>query len=377
MFSTMLMTLSVSSPVFSADAPRKLRVYIGTYNARTSEGIYLSELDLTTGAMTDPQLAGKAVNASFLGVHPTKKFLYAVSEISDIDGKKTGGISAFAIDPASGQLTLINQQSSAGAGPCHLVVDAAGKNVLVANYGGGSIAALPIVADGKLSPASSAIQHVGASVNPQRQTAPHAHSINLDAKNKFAFAADLGLDQVLVYKFDGTKGLLTPNDPPFVKVAEGAGPRHFAFHPSGKFAYVINEIGNTVTAFGYNGDKGQLAEIQTLSTLPPDFTGTSYTAEVVVHPSGKFLYGSNRGHNSLAVYAIDEKTGKLTSLEFPLVGGKVPRNFNVDPTGKFILVGNQDDDTISVMQVQPAGTLKLLRNDVPAPMPVCIKFVTP
>lgn len=372
-----LMSLSLSSASLAADAPSKLRVYIGTYNGRTSEGIYLAELDLKTGAVSDPKLAGKAVNASFLGVHPTKKFLYAVSEISDSNGKKTGGVSAFAVDEKTGQLTLLNQQSSEGGGPCHLVVDAAGKNVLVANYGGGSVAALPIGADGKLSPASSSIQHKGSSVNPQRQTAPHAHSINLDAKNLFAFAADLGLDQVLIYKFDPTKGSLAPHDPPFAKVAGGAGPRHFAFHPSGKFAYVINEIGNTVTAFGYDADKGKLTEIQTISTLPKDFEGTSYTAEVVVHPSGKYLYGSNRGHNSLAVYTVNEQSGKLMLLEVPLVGGKVPRNFNVDPTGKYVLVGNQDDDTISVMRVQADGKLKLLRNDVPTPMPVCIKFVVP
>lgn len=359
----------------AADAPQKFRVYIGTYNARDSKGIYLAELDVAKGTLSDPVLAGEAVNASFLGVHPTKKFLYAVSEITADDGKKSGGVSAFAVDPATGKLTLLNQQSSEGGGPCHLVVDAAGKNVLVANYGGGSVAALPIGADGKLAKASSSIQHKGKSVNPQRQESPHAHSINLDAQNKFAFAADLGLDQVLVYKFDPSKGSLAPNDPPFAKVAGGAGPRHFAFHPSGKFAYVINEIGNTVTAFQYDAAKGTLTEIQTISTLPADFTGTSYTAEVVVHPSGKYLYGSNRGHNSLAAYAVDAETGKLTLLEVPSVGGKVPRNFNVDPTGKYVLVGNQDDDTISLLAVQPDGKLKLLRNDVPAPMPVCIKFV--
>lgn len=366
-----LMTINLSLSSLAADAPSRFRVYIG------GKGLWLGEFDASTGKLSDPQQVSDIDGGGFFGIHPSKKFLYAVGTITTDDGQKTGGVSAFAVDPQTGKLTLLNQQSSVGGGPCHLVVDAAGKNVLVANYGGGSVAALPIGADGKLAPASASIQHKGSSVNPQRQTAPHAHSINLDAQNKFAFAADLGLDQVLVYKFDSTKGSLSPNDPPFAKVAGGAGPRHFAFHPTGKYAYVINEIGNTVTAFGYSAEKGTLTEIQTISTLPKDFDGTSYTAEVVVHPTGKYLYGSNRGHNSLAVYTVDEKTGKLTLLEVPLVGGKVPRNFNVDPTGKFVLVGNQDDGTISVMQVQADGKLKLLRNDVPVATPICIKFVAP
>lgn len=366
-----IMTMSLSAAALAADAPSKFRVYIG------GKGLWLGEFDASTGKLTDPQQVSDIDGGGFFAIHPSKKFLYAVGTITANDGQKTGGVSAFAVDEKSGKLTLLNQQSSVGGGPCHVVVDAAGKNVLVANYGGGSVAALPIGVDGKLSPARSSIQHKGSSVNPQRQTAPHAHSINLDAKNKFAFAADLGLDQVLVYKFDGAKGALVPNDPPFAKVADGAGPRHFAFHPTGKYAYVINEIGNTVTAFGYDSEKGTLTEIQTISTLPKDFDGTSYTAEVVVHPTGKYLYGSNRGHNSLAVYSIDEKTGKLTLLEVPLVGGKVPRNFNVDPTGKFILVGNQDDNTISVMRVESDGNLKLLRSDVPVATPICIKFVAP
>lgn len=361
--------------VEGADVSMKYRVYIGTYNSEKSEGIYQSEFDVATGVLSEAQLAGKANRASFLAIHPTKKYLYAVSEISDVGGKKSGGVSAFAIDPKSGNLTLLNQEPSEGDGPCHLVVDAAGKNVLVANYGGGSVAALAIGADGKLAKSVSFLQHHGHSVNPQRQKEPHAHSINLDPQNKFAFAADLGLDQVLIYKFDGAAAKLTPNDPPFAKVAPGAGPRHFAFHTSGKFAYVINEMGNTVTVFAYDATHGKMTEIQMISTLPADFQETSYTAEVVVHPSGKYLYGSNRGHNSLAVYAIDQATGKLTSLEFPLVGGGVPRNFNVDPTGQYVLVGNQDDDTISVMKVGGDGRLTLLRNDVPAPRPVCIKFV--
>ncbi len=359
------------------ETPKKLRVYIGSYSSPTSLGIYLSELDLATGALTDAKLAGKVVSPSFLAIHPTKKFLYAVSEISDRGGKKTGGVSAFAIDPASGELTLLNAESSEGGGPCHVSVDSSGKNVLVANYGGGSVASYHLGADGKLSPAVSAIQHHGSSVNPQRQKEPHAHSFNFDPQGRYAFAADLGLDQVLIYKVDAETGKLTPNDPPFVKVAPGAGPRHFAFHPTGKYAYVINEIGNTVTAFSYDAERGRLTEIQTISTLPADYKDVSHTAEVVVHPSGNYVYGSNRGHDSLAVYTVDAATGKLTLWEIAPTGGKTPRNFNVDPTGQFVLVGNQDNDTISVHRVGADGKLKLLRNDVRAPKPVCIKFVAP
>lgn len=363
--------------VSGADMPKKLRVYIGSFSGPDSLGVYLSELDLSTGALTDAKLAGKAVSPGFLAIHPTKKFLYSVSQIPGADGKQIGGVSAFAIDPATGELTFLNAHSSEGAGPCHVSVDPAGKNVLVANYGGGSVASLHIGPDGKLAPATSAIQHHGSSVNPQRQTAPHAHSFNFDPQGRYAFAADLGLDQVLIYKVDTETGKLTPNDPPFVKVAPGAGPRHFAFHPNGKNAYVINEIGNTVTAFTYDADHGRLTEIQTISTLPADYKQVSHTAEVVVHPSGKYVYGSNRGHDSLAVYTVDPATGRLTLLEIVATGGREPRNFNVDPTGQFVLVGNQNDNTISVHRVQPDGKLKLIRNDVPAPKPVCIKFVVP
>ncbi|MCS6863066.1 MAG: lactonase family protein, partial [Abditibacteriales bacterium] len=311
----------------------KLMVYVGTYTGTKSKGIYVFEMDYTSGAVSPARLAGEAIHPSFLAIHPNGRFLYAVGEVSDFAGKKSGGVSAFAIDASTGHLTLLNQQSSGGAGPCHLVVDNAGKNVLVANYGGGSVAVLPIQADGTLREASCFIQHTGKSVNPQRQEAPHAHSINLDAANRFAFVADLGLDKVLIYRFDAAKGTLTPNDPPAATVAPGAGPRHFAFHPSGRYAYVINEMGNTVTAFHYDAQKGILTEIQTLSTLPQGYTDVSHTAEVQVHPSGKFLYGSNRGHDSIAIYSIDQNTGRLSLVNIVSTQGKTPRNFGIDPTG--------------------------------------------
>jgi 6-phosphogluconolactonase len=317
-------------------------------------------------------------NPSFLAIHPGTKFLYAVSEVSDAGGKPTGAVAAFAIDPKSGKLKLLNQQSSQGAGPCHLNVDRAGKNVLVANYGGGSCAVLPIGADGKLGEATAAIQHKGKSVNPQRQEGPHAHSINLDSANRFAFVADLGLDEVLVYRFDSTKGSLTPNDPPAGKVAPGAGPRHFAFHPAGKYAYVINEMASTVTAFAYDPERGTLQELQSITTLPAGFSGNTSTAEVVVHPSGRFLYGSNRGHDSLAIFKIDEATGKLTAAGHQLTGGKTPRNFAIDPSGKWLLAENQGSGTIVVFKIDSqTGGLSETGHVLKVGSPVCVRMVKP
>lgn len=370
--------LALSGEVWAADAPQKLRVYIGGYTGEKSKGVHLSELDLATGQLSPAVLAGEAVNPSFLALHPTGKFMYSVGEIEVAGGQKTGGVNAFAVDAASGQLSLLNQQPSEGAGPCHLVVDATGKAVLVANYGGGSVASLPIGPDGKLGQAASAIQHKGQSVDPQRQEKPHGHSINLDLANRFAFAADLGLDEILVYRFDPEKATLTPNDPPFAKVAGGAGPRHFAFHTSGKFAYVINEMGNTITAFDYDAEKGILREIQTIATLPAEYKDPSYTAEVVVHPSGKFVYGSNRGHDSIAMFSVDAATGKLTALGQEPCGGKWPRNFNVDPTGKYLLSANQNSDDITVFAIdQETGKLKPTGHKLSIAAPSCVKFVVP
>lgn len=351
------------------------RVYFGTYTGKDSKGIYVATFDAETGKLGEPQLAAETVNPSFVAIHPSRKFLYAVGEIADFQGKKTGGVSAFAIDATTGKLTLLNQQSSEGTGPCHVVVDKLGKTVLVANYGGGSCASLPVAADGTLGKAASAIQHKGSSIDKGRQEAPHAHSINLDAANKYAFCADLGLDKILIYKFDPTTSTLTPNDPPAGVVAPGSGPRHFSFHPSGKFAYVCNEMTSTITAFAYNAETGALTELHTLSTIPQPTPGNS-TAEIVVHPSGKFVYVSNRGHDSLAMYAIDPSTGKLTSLGNAPTGGKTPRNFNIDPTGKWILAANQSSGTVVVHAVdQATGKLTPTGQSIAVGAPVCVRFV--
>ncbi len=357
--------------------PDKLRVYIGTYTGANSKGIYLSQLDLKTGELSEPQLAAEIENPSFLAIHPSRRYLYAVGELSNFNGQKGGAVSAFAIDEKTGRLTLLNQQSSGGGGPCHVVVDQPGKHVLTANYGGGSVCVLPIDGDGRLGSATAFVQHEGSGANPQRQDRPHAHSINLDAANRFAVAADLGLDKVLVYRFDAQKGTLAPNDPPFAAVAAGAGPRHFAFHPNGRNAYVINEIHLTVTAFAYDAEHGVLKEIQTLSTIPAgtDTKGLS-TAEVVVHPSGKFLYGSNRGHDTIAIFTIDQDTGKLTAVGHEPTGGKTPRNFAVDPTGTFLLAENQASGTIVVFRIDPkTGELDPTGDTIEVPSPVCVRML--
>ena len=361
-----------------AAAPKKLRVYFGTYTGARSKGIYHSTLDLASGQLSPPQLAAEIKSPSFVAIHPSRKFLYAVSEISDFQGKPLGGVSAFAIDAASGNLTLLNQQSSEGAGPCHLVVDAAGKNALVANYGGGSVAALPIDSTtGKLSAASASIQHTGSGVNKSRQEKPHAHSINLDAKNRFAFAADLGLDKVLIYRFDAEKGSLVANDPPAGVLAPGSGPRHFAFHPSGLYAFVNNEMTSSVTAFKYDAEKGALTEVHTVSTLPNEVKGNS-TAETVVHPSGKFVYVSNRGHDSIAIFTFDEASGKLAVAGHCLTGGKTPRNFNVDPTGQFLLAANQGTNDVFSFRIDSAtGQLTATGSKIEVGSPVCVRFISP
>ncbi len=353
---------------------QEMWVYVGTYNQHGSKGIYRFDFDPATGKLSGRTLAAEATNPSFLAIAPDCKHLYSVDEVADFNGKKSGAVSAFAIEPDGG-LKRLNAESSMGTGPCHLVADKAGKHVLAANYGSGSACVLPIGEDGKLGPATSSQQHKGTSVNPQRQEGPHAHSINLDAANRFAVVADLGLDKVFVYRYDADKGTITPNEPPATKVTGGSGPRHFAFHPNGKNAYVINEMTCTVTAFNYDAEKGVLTEIQTLPTLPRPVQAGDSTAEVQVHPSGKFLYGSNRGHNSIAVFKIDAD-GKLTHVGNESTHGKTPRNFGIDPTGNWLIAANQDSDTLVVFRVDTrTGELTSMAPAVEVPMPVCVKFL--
>jgi 6-phosphogluconolactonase len=357
-------------------AAQSMRVYVGTYTEGKSQGIYLLDLDLGSGALSEPKLAAKATNPSFLAIHPDRRFLYAVSEVSNFGGRKTGAVSAFKINERDGTLTQFDQESSDGEGPCYVVLDREGKYLLVANYGGGTVAVYPLGPGGEMGPACSVIKHKGSGAVPRRQAAPHAHSINLDADNKFAIAADLGLDKLLVYRFHGLTGTLVPNDPPFASLAPGSGPRHFAFHTDGHHAYVINEISSTITAFDYDSSLGVLKELQTISTLPEGYKGNNSTAEIQVHPSGKFVYGSNRGHNSIAMFAVHESTGKLRALGQESTQGKTPRNFAIDPTGTYLLAENQASDTIVVFRIDPkTGLLEATGHTANVPVPVCVKMM--
>jgi 6-phosphogluconolactonase len=328
-------------------------VYFGTYTGGASKGIYQARFDPAMGRITAPQLAAEVVSPAFLAVHPDRPLLYAVNEVGSFKGQPGGAVSAFLIDAETGGLTLLNQESSRGGGPCHLTVDPSGRGVMVANYGGGSIAVLPFRPGGELGPATTFVQHSGSGVNAQRQAAPHAHGIYVDPASQFVFVPDLGLDRVLVYRWEPATQRLEPNDPAAAVLAPGAGPRHFVFHPGGRFAYVINELLNTVTAFAYDPQSGSLRELQTITTLPEGFRGENSTAEIAVHPSGRFLYGSNRGHDSLVTYLIDATTGKLSLVGHSATGGRTPRNFAIEPSGGWILVANQDSNNIVVFRVDP------------------------
>jgi len=374
-FFCLLMDRCSVDTCWAAPAPRQFYVYVGTYTGKESKGIYLLELDLAAGKLSAPGLVAEAVNPSFLAIHPDEKHLYAVNEINLMGGQRSGAVTAFSIDPQTGQLKPLNQQASGGTGATHLRVDPTGRNILVANYGGGSVAALPIQADGKLKEASCVIQHQGSSINPQRQKEPHAHSIYSDAKGQFAYAADLGLDKIMIYRLDASSGIMTPNSIPFAKVSPGAGPRHMAFLHSRKRAYVINEMASTITAFECDNEQGGLKEFQTLSTLPSDFKGESSTAEIQIHPSGKFLYGSNRGHDSLALFYIDVQTGKLTPAGYEPTRGKNPRHFAIDPTGQYLIAANQSSNNLVLFRVNPkTGQLSYLQ-EIHVPVPVCVEFV--
>jgi len=311
-------------------------------------------------------------------VHPTGLFLYAVGEVDDAQGQRAGAVSSFSLNGRTGELAPLNQQTSGGTGPCHLSVDATGKCALVANYGSGSIAALPIHRDGSLGTAATTIQHTGASVNPQRQAGPHAHFIIPSPDNRLALTCDLGLDKVLLYQLDPVAAKLTTNNPAFAVVAHGAGPRHLAFSADGKYVYVINEMALTITLFSYDPANAVLFEAQTISTLPAGSTATSKDscAEIAIHPTGRFLYGSNRGHDSIAVFSIDQRTGRLTLVQHESTQGKTPRHFAIDPTGGWLLVENQNSDSVVVFGIDPAtGKLAATGQTVTVGSPVCAVFV--
>jgi 6-phosphogluconolactonase len=365
--------VTVTSPATPAAPP--LRVWVGTYTGTGSRGIYRFAFDPASGERTPPALAGETANPSFLAFHPGGRFLYAVNELKTFGGAPTGAVSAFAVDGATGDLVPLGQQASGGADPCHLVVDRAGRNVLVANYSGGTVAVLPLDPDGRLRPAVTIRRHAGTGPNKARQEAPHAHGIFLDPAERFAFASDLGADKVFVYRWDAGAGALEPSEPAAASLEPGSGPRHLAWHPAGTFVYALNELASTVTAFRYDAGRGTLEPFQTLSTLPPATTGAAKAAEIVVSADGRFLYASNRGDDSLAYFAIDAASGRLSPAGHVPTGGLSPRHFAIDPSGRWLLVANEESDSITFFRLdaetgrpEPVGAPLVISK------PVCVLF---
>ena len=367
----MLMLLSAALGAQAAD----YLVYAGTYTRGDSRGIYAFHFDTSSGRLSGPTLAAETLNPSFLAQSPNHKFLYAVNE----GGQGGNTVSAFAMDAKTGKLTPLNAVSSQGSGPCHLALDATGRWLVVANYNNGTMALLPVHEDGTLGEAKQVEKHEGSSVTPQRQRGPHAHCVVFSPDNRFLLLADLGLDKIFIYRFDATAGTLTANAPAAAQLTAGAGVRHMAFHPNGRVLYSINELGNTVTAFHYEPKEGTLDTFQYVSTLPESFKGTSSTAEIAVNRAGTRLYGSNRGLDSIALFAIDGSRLTLSPLDDTPTLGKNPRHFTLDPSGNFLLVANQDTSDIVVFRVHPrSGQLAPVGKPVKgAAFPVCLLFVEP
>lgn len=343
--------------------------FVGTYTWDDSEGIYVFEVDGSTGEFTPISTAPAGENPSFLAVHPSGDYLYSVNEVDD------GTVTAFRIDRGTGELHRLNRASTGDAGPCHCSIDATGTYVLVANYAGGSVSALPIREDGRIGDATQIVEHTGSSVHPERQTQAHAHSIVSGPENEFAYVPDLGTDRIVIYEFDPEDGPLRLIEDGPVRLHDGAGPRHFAFHPTASFAYVINELDSTLTAFRRDPDSGTLSEITTVSTLPAWFDGDNWTADLHVHPSGQWLFGSNRGHDSIAIFAIDRTTGRPTLVGHESTRGETPRNFALDPTGERLFVENQDTNDVYAYRFED-GTLDLLGHVADVPRPVCLRLIT-
>ncbi len=371
----LLASCGSDKPMPSRTSDSQHLMYVGTYTRETSAGIYAYRFDSESGTAEQIGLVAEMREPSFLALHPTGEFLYAVSETDDFDEDGSGSVVSFRVSANSGTLTKLNEVSSRGGWPCHLNVDASGSMVIVANYKGGSVASFPINEDGSLGEASSFFQHEGSSVH-ERQDQPHAHSADFSADGGFAFFSDLGLDQVKIYQADPEAGTLAPHDPPSVSVEAGSGPRHFAIHPSGRSAYGVNELASTVTVYDYDAEAGALSVAQTVSTLPEGFESENYTAEIFVHPSGKFVYASNRGHDSIAVFAIDPSTHRLAPKEQVATNGQWPRNFAFSPDGRYLLVANQNSDNIVVFALDDVtGALTPTGIELSIDAPVCLLFL--
>jgi len=352
-------------------------LFIGTYTSEKtgSKGIYAFRFDEASGALTPLGLKAETRNPSFLATNAGGTVLYAVNETGNFNGEKAGSVSTFSVDKATGSLTPVGTAlSTGGADPCHLQCDRTGRALAVANYSGGNFALFPIGAKGVLS-APAVFGEQGTGPNKARQAGPHGHETVFDPSNRYLLAVDLGIDKVLIYKFDQATGKVTPNDPASASLPPGSGPRHLAFHPSGRFVFVINELLSTISTFGWDGAKGALTPVSSTSTLPAGFTGQNSTAEIAVHPNGRFVYGSNRGHDSIAVFSAGSD-GHLTLVEHESTQGKTPRNFTLDPSGRWLIAANQDSGTLAVFGVdQTTGALSPAGPLAQVGGPVCVLFM--
>jgi 6-phosphogluconolactonase len=380
----MMLLMSLTIPASGKiDPGSEYLVFVGTYTRlqegrgapSKSQGIYAYRFQPATGKMESLGVAAETVNPSFLVIHPNHRFLYAVNEVSEYEGQPAGSVSAFSIQSGTGKLKLLNVVSSRGTQPCHMSLDRTGKWLLVANYGTGSTAVLPVKNDGSLGEASSFMQHAGSSINPRRQQGPHSHCVALSPDNRFALVADLGLDKILVYRFDASHGIITPSDPPFGKMPAGNGPRHLAFHPNGRFLHVVSEMQPAVTTFAYSRSNGGLEELQTISAFPQGYQGRGSGAEIEVHPGGRFLYCSIRGLNNIGVFAVDGEKGTVVPVQHIDTQGRTPRHFALDPTGEYLFVEHQGSDSIVLFKVeQSTGKLTPADIRIDVPMPVCVAF---
>ncbi|HTU02998.1 MAG TPA: lactonase family protein [Candidatus Sulfotelmatobacter sp.] len=363
-----------------------MRVFVGTYTEPIrfgtgkilegkGEGIYVYRLEPSSGALELRHIETGVTNPSYLAFDSTGHFLYAVNELKTYEGRPSGTVSAFKVDPKTARLQFLNKRLTHGTDPCHVAVNRKRTHAFVSNFMSGSVCVVPVQDDGSLGPASDFIQHQGSSIDPVRQQGPHAHSVTLDRTNHLAFVPDLGLNKLMIYAFDRKRGMLEPHRVPWIKMRPGAGPRHLALHPGGKFAYLINELDSTVVALAYDPRRGAFTELQTVSTLPGDYQGESTCAYVQVAPSGRFVYASNRGHDSIVIYEV-ERTGKLSCLGHQPTQGKTPRHFQIDPAGTFLLAANQDTDTIVVFRIDPRTGGPVPTGQVAhVPTPVCVKFL--
>ncbi|MBN1301855.1 MAG: lactonase family protein [Melioribacteraceae bacterium] len=376
LFKYLTVLLMVITYSCSDEESSEMYFFVGTYTDGDSQGIYQYKINTKSGELHFVNATGDVVNPSYLALNADNKFIYAVNEVDNFDTSGSGSITAFSINNETKKLEKLNTISSRGAHPCYISVDQTNRFVCTANYSGGNLSVIPILTDGSLSHDSFVVMHRGSGINEMRQGGPHVHFVDFDVDGQYMYAVDLGIDRIVTYKLDYIGGNVEPTEYPFTELKPGAGPRHLSFTPDNKFAYVINELDNTIVSFKVDRSTGSLQQLATYNTLPDGFEGTSYCADIHVHPSGKYLYGSNRGHNSIVIFKIDESSGALRLIGHEPAKGDWPRNFAIDPTGKFLLVANQKSDNIFVFRInQETGALEYTSHSAEVPSPVCIRFM--